>query len=341
MMQVTDRRRLGKSGLEVPVIGFGGAPLGNLFDEFSDEQARATVRAAYDAGMRLFDTAPLYGHGLSEHRIGEALRWLDRDSYVLSTKIGRLLRPHDATDLDGGVFARVLPFKGVYDYSYDGVLRSVDDSLQRLGIPRIDVLLIHDVDVWTHGSEEARLQRFGEVMGGGYRAMLRLREERVVRAIGAGINEIQACEDFARAGDFDCFLLAGRYTLLEQAALDTLLPYCAEQDISLLIGGPYNTGILATGAVPGAYYNYAPAPAEVMERVARIEAVCRRHQVRLASAALQFPLGHPNVATLIPGTRSPDEIAQNKAIFEVDIPAGFWAELKREGLLREDAPTPA
>ena len=229
MMQVTDQRRLGKSGLEVPVIGFGGAPLGNLFDEFSDEQAQATVRAAYDAGMRLFDTAPLYGHGLSEHRIGEALRWLDRDSYALSTKVGRLLRPRDPSDLDGGVFKRVLPFEGVYDYSYDGVLRSVDDSLQRLGIQRIDVLLIHDVDVWTHGSEAARVQRFGEVMAGGYRAMLRLREERVVRAIGAGINEIQACEDFARAGDFDCFLLAGRYTLLEQAALDTLLPYCAEQ----------------------------------------------------------------------------------------------------------------
>jgi len=341
MMHVTDRRRLGKSGLEVPVIGFGGAPLGNLFDEFSDEQARATVRAAYDAGMRLFDTAPLYGHGLSEHRIGETLRWLDRDSYVLSTKVGRLLRPRDPRDLEGGVFKRVLPFEGVYDYSYDGVLRSVDDSLQRLGTHRIDVLLIHDVDVWTHGSEAARVQRFGEVMAGGYRAMLRLREERVVRAIGAGINEIQACEDFARAGDFDCFLLAGRYTLLEQAALDTLLPYCAERDISLLIGGPYNTGILATGAVPGAYYNYAPAPAEIMERVARIEAVCLQHRVRLASAALQFPLGHPNVATLIPGARSPDEIAQNKAIFEVDIPSAFWADLKRDGLLREDAPTPS
>ena len=206
---------------------------------------------------------------------------------------------------------------------------------------RIDILLIHDVDVWTHGSEEARLQRFGEVMGGGYRAMLRLREEGVVRAIGAGINEIQACEDFARAGDFDCFLLAGRYTLLEQAALDTLLPYCAEQNISLLIGGPYNTGILATGAVEGAYYNYAPAPAgDHGAACARIEAVCARHRVRLASAALQFPLGHPNVATLIPGARSPEEIEQNRAIFEVDIPPAFWAELKAEGLLRADAPTP-
>jgi D-threo-aldose 1-dehydrogenase len=341
MMRVTDQRRLGKSGLEVPVIGFGGAPLGNMYQEFPDEQARATVRAAYDAGMRLFDTAPLYGFGLSEHRVGEALRWLDRDSYVLSTKIGRLLRPKDPKEVDGGLFKKILPFEGVYDYGYDGVLRSVEDSLQRLGTHRIDVLLIHDVDVWTHGSEEARLARFREVMEGGYRAMLRLREEGVVRAIGAGINEVQACEDFARAGDFDCFLLAGRYTLLEQGALDTLLPCCAERDIALLIGGPYNTGILATGAVPGAYYQYAPAPAEIMDRVRRIEAVCARHGVRLASAALQFPLGHPNVATLIPGARSPEEIAQNRAIFEVGIPKDLWAELKREGLLREDAPTPA
>jgi D-threo-aldose 1-dehydrogenase len=340
MMHVADRRQLGGSGVEVPLLGFGGAPLGNLFQEFSDEQARAAVRAAYDHGMRLFDTAPLYGFGLSEHRIGEALRWLPRDSFVLSTKIGRLLRPRPAHQLDGGLFKRILPFEGVYDYSYDGVLRSVEDSLQRLGMDRIDVLLIHDVDVWTHGSEEARLQRFAEVMGGGYRAMVKLREEGVVRAIGAGINEIQACEELARAGEFDCFLLAGRYTLLEQNALDTLLPYCVERSISLLIGGPYNTGILATGAVPGAYYNYAPAPEEIMARVARIEAVCTRHRVRLASAALQFPLGHPNVATLIPGARSPEEIEQNRALFEVDIPAALWAELKAEKLLRADAPTP-
>jgi D-threo-aldose 1-dehydrogenase len=339
-MRVTDRRRLGKSGVEVPVIGFGGAPLGNLYRELPDEQARATVRAAYDAGMRLFDTAPFYGFGLSEHRLGEALRWLDRDSFVLSTKIGRLLRPEHPGRLDGGLFERVLPFQPVFDYSHDGVMRSVEDSLQRLGTHRIDVLLIHDVDVWTHGTEAARLERFREVMDGGYRAMAKLREEGTVRAIGAGINEVQACEEFARAGDFDCFLLAGRYTLLEQAALDTFLPYCAERGISLLIGGPYNTGILATGAVEGAYYDYALAPPEVMDRVRRIEAVCARHGVRLPSAALRFPLGHAYVATLIPGARSPEEIEQNRAIFEADVPADLWAELKREGLLREDAPTP-
>ena len=340
MMRVTDRRPLGGSGLEVPAIGFGGAPLGNMYQEFSDEQARATVRAAYDAGMRLFDTAPLYGFGLSEHRLGEALRWLERDSFLLSTKIGRLLRPVPPEQADGGLFKRILPFEGAYDYGYDGVMRSVEDSLQRLGMSRIDILLAHDLDVWTHGSETVRLERFKELMGGGYRAMLRLREQGVVRAIGAGVNEIQACEDLARAGDFDCFLLAGRYTLLEQAALDTLLPWCQERGQSLLIGGPYNTGILATGAVAGAYYNYAPAPPAILDRVRRIEAVCARHEVRLATAALRFPLGHPSVATLIPGARSPKEIAQNRAVFEAPIPADLWAELKQEGLLRADAPTP-
>jgi len=340
-MKVTDRRVLGSSNLEVPVFGFGGAPLGNMYHAFSDEQAEATVSAAYEAGMRFFDTAPFYGFGLSEHRVGDALRWQPRDSFVLSTKIGRVLKPRDPSTLDGGLFKRVLPFEPVFDYSYDGVMRSVEDSLQRLGTYRIDVLLIHDVDIWTHGSEEARKARFDEVMGGGYKALRQLRDEGVIGAIGAGLNEVAACEAFARAGDFDCFLLAGRYTLLEQGALDGFLPLCQEKNISLMIGGPYNTGILATGAVEGAYYNYAPAPPAIMEQVRRIEAVCARHDVKLPTAALRFPLGHPNVAAIIPGARNPDEIAANKAIFEAPIPADFWADLKAEGLLRKDAPIPA
>jgi D-threo-aldose 1-dehydrogenase len=259
---------------------------------------------------------------------------------VLSTKVGRLLEPGHPDTLDHGQFEGSLPFAEVYDYSYDGVMRSVEHSLHRLGTYRIDILLAHDLDVWTHGTEQARIERVEAFMTGGYKAMVRLRDEGTIKAIGGGVNETAACQDLAERGDFDCFLLAGRYTLLEQDALDTFLPYCAEHDISLLIGGPYNTGILATGAVPGAYYNYAPAPTEIMERVARIEAVCARHQVPLASAALQFPLGHPNVATLIPGARSPEEIEQNRALFEVDIPAALWSELKAEKLLRADAPSP-
>ncbi|HEX3208828.1 MAG TPA: aldo/keto reductase [Geminicoccaceae bacterium] len=339
-MQASDKRRLGKAGVEVTIMGFGGAPLGNLFQALSEADSLATVRACYDAGIRYFDTAPLYGYGLGEHRLGEALRGRDRDTFVLSTKIGRLLRPGDPRTLDHGPFRDALPFAEVYDYSYDGVMRSVEDSLQRLGMHRIDILLAHDLDVWTHRSESARQQRVGEFMAGGYKAMARLREQGAVRAIGAGLNETAACQDLAERGDFDCFLLAGRYTLLEQAPLDKFLPLCEQRRIGLIIGGVYNTGILATGAVEGAYFQYAPAPPEIMERVRKIEAVCARHRVRLPTAALQFPLGHPAVATVIPGTRAPSEVAQNLEIFAPTVPADFWAELKQQGLLRKDAPTP-
>jgi D-threo-aldose 1-dehydrogenase len=339
-MKPGDRRTLGKSGLEVTIMGFGGAPLGNLFEGFSDQQARATLDACHDAGIRYFDTAPLYGFGLSEHRVGEALRGKERADLVLSTKVGRLLEPRDPAILEHGHFKDGLPFAQVYDYSYDGVMRSLEDSLQRLGTWRIDILLVHDLDVWTHRSEEARRARVEEFMAGGYRAMQGLRDSGAVGAIGAGVNETAACQDLAERGDFDCFLLAGRYTLLEQAPLDELLPLCEKRKIALIIGGAYNTGILATGAVPGAYFQYAPAKPEIMERVRRIEAVCGRHGVRLPTAALQFPLGHPAVAAVIPGTRAPAEVTQNVEIFAPAIPADFWAELKHEGLLSADAPTP-
>jgi D-threo-aldose 1-dehydrogenase len=337
-MKAADTRPLGRTGLRVSQIGFGGAPLGNLFAALSEADAAGAVGSAFAAGIRLFDTAPLYGHGLSEHRIGAALRHCRRDDFVLATKVGRLLRP-DASAA-GGHYRDILPFAVRFDYSYDGVLRSVEDSLQRLGLARIDIVHIHDVDVWTHKSQAAMDARFAEVMGGGYRALVRLREEKAIGAIGVGVNEWQACQRFAEAGDFDCFLLAGRYTLLEQAALDSFLPLCVARDIAVIIGGPFNTGILATGAVPGATYNYQPATPEVIERVDRIAAVCGRHGVALASAALQFPLHHPAVASVIPGARSPAEIAANLATFEAKVPQALWAELKAEGLLRADAPTP-
>ncbi|MGH6900510.1 MAG: aldo/keto reductase [Geminicoccaceae bacterium] len=339
-MKPGDRRVLGRSGVEVTIMGCGGAPLGNMYQAFPDAQARATLEACYDAGIRYFDTAPLYGFGLSEHRLGEALRGRKRDDFVLSTKVGRLLEPGDPATLEHGQFKDALPFAQVYDYAYDGVMRSLEHSLQRLGTHRIDVLLVHDLDVWTHGSEAARRARVEEFMAGGYRAMLELREEGAVRAIGAGVNETAACQDLAERGDFDCFLLAGRYTLLEQGPLDDLLPLCERRHIALIVGGAYNTGILATGATPGAYFQYAPAPPEIVARVRRIEAVCGRHGVRLPTATLQFPLGHPAVATVVPGMRAPAEVTENVEIFAPDVPADFWAELKHEGLLRADAPTP-
>jgi D-threo-aldose 1-dehydrogenase len=342
-MKATDTRPLGRTRLKVTVLGLGTATLGNLYAPVSDADAHDTVKTAFDAGVRFIDTAPFYGHGWSEHRVGEAMRGYKRDDIVLSTKIGRLLKPKDpgAKGIDGGVFAAVLPFEPVFDYSYDGVMRSVDDSLQRLGTHRIDVLLIHDVDRWTHGSQEASDRRMKEVLEGGYKAMVKLRESGAVGAIGAGLNEWDTCQTLAEASDLDCFLLAGRYSLLEQESLQTFLPLCVKRGIGIFLGGPYNTGILATGAVPGAMYNYAPAKPDILERVRKFEAVCQRHKVTLASAALQFPLAHPAVCSVIPGAKTAAEVKRNIATLEAPIPRDFWAELKREKLIADAAPVPA
>jgi D-threo-aldose 1-dehydrogenase len=342
-MKATDKRPLGRTKLKVTVLGLGTATLGNLYAPVSDADAHETLTTAFDAGVRFVDTAPFYGHGWSEHRVGEALRGYKRDDIVLSTKIGRLLKPKDPgpKGIDGGVFAAVLPFDPVFDYSYDGVMRSVEDSLQRLGTHRIDVLLIHDVDRWTHGSQEAADRRMKEVLEGGYKAMVKLREGGAVGAIGAGLNEWDTCQKLAEASDLDCFLLAGRYTLLEQESLKTFLPLCAKRGIGIFMGGPYNTGILATGAVPGAYYNYAPAKPDILERVRKIEAVCERHKVALASAALQFPLAHPAVCSVIPGAKTAAEVKRNIATIEAPIPRDFWVDLKREKLIADEAPVPA
>lgn len=332
------RRRVGRTSLEVTEVGFGGTALGNLFRAVTEDDAERALRASYEAGIRYFDTAPLYGHGLSEHRLGTFLRGVARDEYILSTKVGRLFAPAPEDTVDGGVFESVLPFEGTLDYGYDAVMRSVEDSLQRLGLNRVDILFIHDLDHRHHGDDYPR--RFREAMDGAYPALERLRGEGALSAIGAGVNEWEPCRDFVLAGDFDCFLLAGRYTLLEQDALESFLPLCEERGISVVIGGPFNSGILATGPVAAATYDYAPAPREILDRVRRIEAVCRRHDVPLAAAALQFPLGHHAVASVIPGGRSEEEIKSNLALMSRPIAPELWHELKAEGLLRQDAPVP-
>ena len=337
------RSHVSRSGavINFTELGFGTAPLGNLYRALDEDIAALTVNAAWDAGIRYFDTAPLYGLGLAETRLNPLLRRLKREDYVISTKIGRLLKavpPDQRTGI--GKFFNVPSRKEVYDYSYDGVMRSFEMSLERLGLDTIDILFAHDVDVFTHGSKEASDRRIGELMDGGYRALEQLRSEGVVKAIGAGINEWEVAETLARAGDFDLFLLAGRYTLLEQEALRSFLPYCRETNIGIVLGGPYNSGILATGARPGAFYNYDPAPAAILDRVARIEQVCARHGVRLAEAALRFPLGHDNVVSVIPGGQAPQEVTRNAEIMAAKLPDALWLELKSEGLLRDDAPVP-
>lgn len=318
-------------------VGFGGAPLGNLFAPIPEADAVGTVTTAYDAGIRYFDTAPLYGRGLSERRIGRALRSRPRESFRISTKVGRLLRPTEGRPTDDG-YVDVPALEVEYDYSEDGALRSLEASLERLGLDRVDMLFIHDIDRWTHGS--AQPDRFRQAMTGAYRALRRLRDQGVVSAIGVGVNEWEVCQQAAEARDFDGFLLAGRYTLLEQEALRSFLPLCERRGLFVVIGGPFNSGILATGAVADARYNYQPAPPEILARVARIEAVCRRHEVPVAAAALQFPLAHPAVQSVIPGARSADEVRQNLALLRVRIPPGLWKDLSAAGLLHPDAPTP-
>lgn len=332
--------RLGNGGLTFTEIGFGAAPLGNLYRAIPEDEAQAVLDAAWDGGLRYFDTAPLYGFGLSETRLNHFLRGKPREAYVLSTKVGRLLRGCAAGENpDGaGKWFDVPARKEVYDYGYDGVMRSVEASLERLGVDRIDILYAHDLDVFNHGSPEALTARLEELMTGGYRALLQLRETGVIRAFGAGVNEWQPCQWLAERGDFDLFLLAGRYTLLEQEALDSFLPLAERKGIGIVIGGPYNSGVLATGARPGAFYNYDPAPDWVLDKVGRIEAVCARHGVRLVDAAFRFPLLHPAVVSVIPGGQGRAEMESNLAAAAARVPAALWADLKAKGLMRADAP---
>ena len=338
-MKVRHWDRLGNGGLNFTELGFGTAPLGNLYKAVSDEDAHNVLQAAWDSGVRYFDTAPLYGLGMSERRLGNFLRTKNRDDYIVSTKGGRLLQvcpPEAKTGI--GKFFETPNRREVFDYSYDGVMRSFEASFERTGLDRFDILFAHDVDIFTHGSKEAADARIDEFMKGGYYAMLSLRDQGVIKAFGGGINEWQVCEMLAERGDFDLFLLAGRYTLLEQESLTSFLPMTEKRGIGIVLGGPYNSGILARGPSEDAQYNYSNAPKEVIDKVRRINAVCERHGVRMIEAALNFPLLHTSVVSVIPGGQSVTEVQSNRAILDKPIPASLWADLKSEGLMRPDAP---
>jgi D-threo-aldose 1-dehydrogenase len=335
------KRKLGRAAVEVSELGLGTAPLGDLFDIVEEDEARALIAAAWDSGVRYFDTSPWYGKGQAEHRVGRALYRHDRDSFVISSKIGRLMRrPLKPGPFEQGDWLGGLKFDAVHDYSYDGVMRSFEDSLQRLGINRIDVLLIHDLDTW-HFKTEAKVGPFmNQLYTSGWRALEELRDSGAILGIGAGFNTMGTIPRYLDLFDIDFFLIAMRYTLLEQDVLDLEFPRCAERGVGIVIGGPYNSGITATGSGPKAMYNYSPAGPEILARVKKIEAVCARHGVPLAAAALQFPLGHPIVASVIPGAISRAQVAMNLSAFNHKIPADFWQELKHEKLIRADAPVP-
>jgi len=340
--QTLRRRRIGRTQLQVSELGLGAASLGNLYRPMSDEDARATLISATTAGITYVDTAPYYGFGLSERRVGDALR--GNRNMVVSSKVGRLLCPiHEAVDdRERCGFRSAMPFYPTFDYTYDGVMRSWEASLHRLGLSRVDLLYVHDIGRATHG--ELHEEKFRELTrGGGLQALSQLRSDGAISAVGIGVNEIDICLEILREFDLDVVLLAGRYTLLEQDALDALFPRCAIRETSIVVGGPYNSGILATGTrgdVP-MYFNYERAPLSVVERVRRIEFVCERYEVPLAAAALQFPLAHPQVASVIPGVGHASRIAQTLELYRLPIPEELWAELKADELIRSDAPTPS
>ncbi len=331
-------RRIGRRDVAVSALGVGTAPFGSAAAADTDAAVRGAFDALVGAGLRYFDTAPFYGLGLAEHRLGMCLRGVDRRMLTLSSKIGRLLRPL-GDGVAPGASSGAYPFEVAFDYSYDGALRSLDCTLQRLGTNRIDIALLHDVNRRWQG--DLVEQRYREAMAGAYRALVELRDEGVIRAIGVGVNDWEILLRFAADGDFDCFMLAGRYTLLDHTALSRFMPDCERRGISVLMAAPFNSGILATGARAGATFFYVEADAAIMDRTRRIEAVCARHGVALAAAALQFPLAHPAVASVVTGMRSAAEAAQNLAHMRAPIPADFWRELKHEKLIDDRAPTPA
>ncbi|MFK7868071.1 MAG: aldo/keto reductase [Roseobacter sp.] len=333
--------RLGNGGVRLTELGFGSAPLGNLFRPLPDDAARATLDAAWEGGVRYYDTAPLYGLGLSETRLNPFLRDKPRDQYVLSSKVGRLMLPCAKEHQSGaGKWFDVPQRREHFDYSYDGVMRSFEHSFARLGVESIDILYVHDLCIFSHGSKEMSDMRIDEFFAArGYDAMISLRDQGLIKAIGGGINEWEVCQTLAERGDFDIFLLAGRYTLLEQEALNSFLPMCEKRGIGIVTGGPYNSGVLATGARQGAMYNYDLAPQHILDRVAKIEEVCRDHEVRLVDAAFQFPLMHPTHLSVIPGGQTVNEMAGNLQAAQAVIPPALWEDLKAKGLMREDAPT--
>ena len=329
-MDPLEPRKIGTTNIEVSPMGFGGAPLGGLFTPVGAANAVSTVRRGYELGIRFFDTAPLYGRGKSERFYGQALSEFERDSYILSSKVGRVLDPNDNAADQEDIYVELPPYDVVFDFSRDGVLRSIEESLERLGLERLDIALIHDPDDhWEQAISEA------------YPTLADLRSQGVIGAIGAGMNQWEMPARFAREGDFDCFLLAGRYTLLDHSGLEELLPLCEERSVSVILGGPYNSGVLASDLGPDTTYFYERTPPEVLARARRIKSVCDRHDVPLKAAALQFGLAHPAVAATIPGPRTPDEVSENLAMVSFDIPSDLWAELKSSGLIPEHAPIPS
>lgn len=323
-MSPFEKAPIGSTTVAVTRLGLGGGVFGGLYREVPEETAASIVRQALQSGLNYIDTAPLYGHGKSETRLGRALSDVPRDSYVLSTKVGRLLAPEDPAKVASQIFKNLPPFVPVFDFSYDAVMKSFESSLARLQLDRVDVLYVHDPDGY-----------YDDVVRGAYPALRELRRQGVVQAIGVACWDVDLSLRFGRAGEFDVFMLPGRYTLLDQSARNELLPFCVESGASVVVAAPFYSGILATGAQPGAKFNYQDASPDVLERVRRMEAVCAQFEVALPAAALQFPLRHPAVTAVVAGARTEAELAANLQHMERPVPDEFWSEMAACGILSE------
>jgi D-threo-aldose 1-dehydrogenase len=344
-MDPIEQRTLGRTGVAVTKLGLGGAGLGDLTEVLDEDLAQQILHTAWENGIRFYDTSPYYGHGKSEHRLGHFLRQKPRAEFVLSTKVGRVFRaPRPAGAArprsEPTSFVGALPFEPHFDYSYDGIMRSYEDSLQRLSLPSIDLLLIHDLDFWFHKTEALVTAYLNQLATSGWRALEELRDSGAIKGVGAGINHVGMIPRFLDRVDLDFFLVALSYNLLDQSVLDEELPRCAEAGIGIIGGAVFASGILASGPVEGASYNYARASAEILEKTRRIEAICKRHNTPLPAAAMQFPLAHPLVAAIIPGAIRPEHVEKNLQLLRHPIPVELWADLKAEGLLPSHAPAP-
>lgn len=340
-LTVSTRRKVGKTSLELPIFGFGAAHIGELYAKVDEADSRATLEAAWEAGVRYYDTAPWYGRGLSEHRTGGFLRTMDRSTFQITTKVGRTLhRPTDPRTFDRSPWTGGLNFEVHFDYSYDGIMRSYEQCLQRLALDTVDALVIHDLDAGYHEPADfTRHQK--ELADGGMKALTELKSAGDIQAFGMGINTTQAMVEVGANYDLDFMLVAMPYTLLDQSSLHSGMADCIKRDTSVIIGAPFASGILVTGSTGTAKYGYDNAPAAIQNKVKGIEKVAAAHSVGLPAAALQFVLAHPAVAAVIPGAARPAEVTQNVASLQADIPAGFWTDLKTDGLIDADAPVPA
>jgi D-threo-aldose 1-dehydrogenase len=330
-------------GLTFSVVGEGTGPLGDFYELLDEKMSIATIEQALASGIKVFDSSPHYGNGLAEARIGAGLRRAKRDEILVSTKIGRIMDPFTKppkprSDVVSPGFAGGHPHSPRFDYSYDGAMRSIEHSLLRTGLDRVDIVLIHDCDPWTHGDAEAP-GRFKEAMEGCYRALDKLRNEKTIKAIGFGINDAATCVKFAKAGDFDVAMMAGRYTLIDQTGLPEFLPLALEKNMGVMLAGVFNSGILATGSAVNPKFDYTDASKAVVDKVKAIEEICAKHKVTLRQAAIQFALGHPAVVTVVLGAVKPEEVRSNVYDASVDIPASLWSDLKSAKLLDAAAPT--